>query len=93
MDSKEELITRLTQHARNICWISVTWNASDGGPRMNIDLIARDGNLLNGWNDWMILGNRGESTGADIILNIVRSVLPNAKLTDRGNFHLRFEIS
>ncbi len=93
MDSKEELVTRLTKHAKNISSITITWNASDGGPRMDINLIARNGSDLDSWNDWMILGDGGRTTGADIIINIIRSVLPHAGLTDRGNFHLRFEIS
>ncbi len=73
-DPREELHTRLSQHAASIGHISITWNASDGGPRMDVELKTASGDVVDRWNDWMIMGSDEGPTGCEIITNIVRSV-------------------
>ena len=94
-DAKEELRTRLLQHSSRVSEIFIGWNASDGGPRMDVSIKASDGSSVDEWNDWMILGNVGShTTGADIITNIVKEVLGSrVRLTVRGVQHLRFLVS
>ena len=57
-DPREELRLRLARQGNAIRRIEVAWNASDGGPRMTVTLKDRAGQLLDQWEDWMILGQR-----------------------------------
>lgn len=92
-EAKQELHERLTRNAQYIRKIEISWNASDGGPRMDIVLRGVGESILDSWNDEMILGDRGGRTGADMIIGIVKAALNSRlKLSERGNFFLRFSV-
>ena len=93
MNAKEELFERLRQHAIETRSVSISWNASDGGPRMDVEIKAYGGGILTSWVDDMILGDIGGPTGSYIIIGIVQNVFGSrARLVHRGNFYLEFVI-
>lgn len=93
MNAQEELFVRLRRHVIEARCVSITWNASDGGPHMHVEIKAYGGGVLTSWVDDMILGNVGGPTGCDIIIGIVRNVFGSrARLVGRGSYHLEFMI-
>ncbi len=93
MDSNEELYRRLVVKRGQIHRIDVGWNASYGGPRMDVRLLGRDGQTLDEWNDWMILGQPGHP-GSKIIPGIVRNALGDEAVisVEEGSFSLKITI-
>ncbi|MEK7512563.1 MAG: hypothetical protein AAB575_06180 [Patescibacteria group bacterium] len=91
----EELQNRLTNHKGKVRRILINWNASDGGPRMDVRLVGDNDHTLDEWNDWMILGTR-EDPGAGLcsIDYIVTSVLGAGAIQncEAGSFYRRYEI-
>jgi hypothetical protein len=92
MNGKEELYVRLCKKRDQIRTIKISWNASDGGPRMNVELFDTNAVILDEWNDWMILGNT-QTTGVKIIIGIVQTVFSD-KITirDSGNMFINFTV-
>ena len=74
MNAQEELESRVRKHAQNIHHVEITWNASDGGPRMDVVLKGENGLVLDTWNDDLILGNQN-MTGAQMMECIVGCAL------------------
>lgn len=94
-DPREELHNRLTIHKGKIRKIFIYWNASDGGPRMDVQLFGNDDEIIDEWNDWMILGTREDScAGLRTIDHIVNRTLGERSIQncEAGSFHRKYEI-
>lgn len=95
-DPHNELHNRLIKHKGKIRKILISWNASDGGPRMDVRLAGNNNCTLDEWNDWMILGTR-ENPGAGLhtIDSIIKETLGSGALNKCtvGAFHRHYEIS
>lgn len=74
MSLEQEIFQRLVKLQGRIKRIEVSWSASDGGPRMSVQIRGRDGRKLDEWNDWMVLGNE-ERPGTEKIAEIIRYAL------------------
>ncbi len=86
MNSKEELFARLNEFARYVRKIHVTWNVSDGGPRMDVTLFDEIDRVVHTWNDWMILGE-SNYPGTRAIQDIVKTVFGESSIREALQTH------
>lgn len=90
-DNKQTLHDRLLAKKNNIGKIRISWNASDGGSRMGVTLLDRDGAKIDEWNDWLIMDSSGR-TVHQAIQTIVEMVFGKNGIvdTDFGSFYANF---
>ena len=93
-DPKTELRNRLLRLDRRVRNIHIMWGGADGGSRMDVIFTGYDAHdIVEEWNDLMILGNAGGPNGVEIICRIMKDVLGRrVELKARGNTDLHFTI-
>lgn len=91
--SEHELSRRLARQRGKLRRIEVGWDASDGGPRMDIRLLDSECRLLDEWSDWMILG-RPTHSGSLIIRDVVERTLGHRAISheDAGFQYINFDL-
>lgn len=88
MDPEIGLYQRLVQYRSRVRRVEIGWNAADGGPRMDVNLLGTGGEILAHWNDRAIIASGGHSN-TELLEEVMTAGLGVRKI-HLGNFGANF---